>query len=64
MSEPSFAGVRAQDAGDAPSGAAAPESRRLPSVDAVLKTDAARAARDRHGRAAATAAVRTVLDGA
>ncbi|MFG1369981.1 hypothetical protein V5F33_19880, partial [Xanthobacter tagetidis] len=53
MSEPSFAGVRAQDAGDAPSGAAAPESRRLPSVDAVLKTDAARAARDRHGRAAA-----------
>lgn len=64
MSEPSPAGLRAHDAGDAPSGAPEPASRRLPSVDAVLKTEAARAARERHGRAATTAAVRTVIDGA
>ena len=36
--------------------------RRLPSVDDVLKTDAALAAVDRFGRPAAVAAVRSVLD--
>lgn len=36
--------------------------RHLPSVDAVLKEEAGRAAVDRHGRQASTAAVRAALD--
>ncbi|MET3355767.1 UNVERIFIED_ORG: L-seryl-tRNA(Ser) seleniumtransferase [Xanthobacter viscosus] len=49
----------------ASSHAAAPPAaplRVLPSVDAVLKAELARAATDRHGRQATTAAVRTALD--
>ncbi|MFG1300813.1 L-seryl-tRNA(Sec) selenium transferase [Xanthobacter sp. V3C-3] len=48
-----------RDAGsEAPSGAL----RLLPSVDAVLKTEAARAALERHGRQSATDAVREALE--
>ncbi|MCG5235674.1 L-seryl-tRNA(Sec) selenium transferase [Xanthobacter oligotrophicus] len=48
----------------ASSPAAAPVAplRVLPSVDAVLKVELARAATERHGRQATTAAVRTALD--
>ncbi|MEP9349094.1 L-seryl-tRNA(Sec) selenium transferase [Xanthobacter sp. KR7-225] len=65
MTLPLKAGARAPSAADAAAtadreGASAP--RRLPAVDTVLKTEAARAAQARHGRAAATAAVRHLLD--